>query len=104
MENQIIEAISYIKNASKKSPTAENILNHISKTSASNIDLSFVNETIKELIAEKKTNDNFEITEKPINGDLIQSTDEAQNLVNDELNETLDWSPPAPQLVHEKEL
>ena len=49
MENQILRAISYIKNVSQKSPTAENILNHISKISASNIDLSFVNETTKEL-------------------------------------------------------
>ena len=49
MENQILETISHIKNICKKSPTAENFLNHISKTSASNIDLSFVNEAIKRL-------------------------------------------------------
>ena len=104
MENQILEAISHIKNISKKSPTAEKILYHISNTSASSMDLSFVNETIKELIAENKINDNFKIIEEPKNGDLIQSTDEAQTLVNDELNETLDWSPTAPQLVDEKEL
>ena len=77
-------------------------MNHISKTSASNIDLSFVNETIKELIAENKINDNFGIFEEPKSGDLIQSTDEAQNLVNDELNEILGWSPTTPQLVDEK--
>ena len=57
---------------------AENILNHISKTSASNIDLSFVNETIKKLFAENEINGNFEIIEEPKNGDIIQSTDEAQ--------------------------
>ena len=67
MGNQILEVIPYIKNVSKKSPTAEKNLNHISKTSASNIDLSFVNETIKELIAENKINDNFEIIEEPKN-------------------------------------
>ena len=66
--------------------------------------MSFVNETIKELIAENKINDNFRIIEEPKNGDLIQSTDEAQTLVNDELNETLDWCPTSPQLVDEKEL
>ena len=55
--------------------------------------MSFVNETIKELIVESKINDNFKIIEKPRNGDLIQSTDEAQTLVNDGLNEALDWSP-----------
>ena len=53
----------------------------------------FVNETIKELIVENKINDNFEIIEKPRNEDLIQSTDEAQTLVNDGLNEALDWRP-----------
>ena len=47
MKNQILETISHIKNVSKISPTTETILNHISKTSASNIDLTFVNETIK---------------------------------------------------------
>ena len=99
MENQILKAISYTKNVSKKSPTAEIFLNHISKTSASNIDLS-----IKEFIAENKINYNFEIIEESKNGDLIQSIDEGHTLVNDELNETLDWSPTAHQLVSEKQL
>ena len=53
MENQIFE-ISHIKNVSKKSPTAEKNLNHISKTSTSSIDLTFANETIKQLIAKNK--------------------------------------------------
>ena len=44
MENQILETISPIKNLSKKSSTAEISLNRVSKTSASNIDLSFVSE------------------------------------------------------------
>ena len=65
MENQILEAISYIKNTNKKSSTAETILNHRSRTSASNIDLSFVNETIKKLMAKNKINDNFKIIEQP---------------------------------------
>ena len=61
MKNQILEAISYIKNVSKKRPTAENVLNHISNTSVSDIDLVFVTETIKELIAKNTVNGNFEI-------------------------------------------
>ena len=93
MENQILEAIFYIKNVSKMSPTAEKTLNHISKTSASNIDLSFANETIKELIVENKINDNFKVIEEPKNGDLIQSTDEAQTLVNDELKRPYTGAP-----------
>ena len=100
MENEILEAISHIKNVSKKSPTAEKILNHISKTSASNIDLTFVNETIKQLIVKNKINDNFKIVE-PENGNLNQPFDEVQA---DEFNETLDGSPTAPQFTDEKEL
>ena len=101
MENQILEAISHIKNVSKKSPTAEKFLNHISKTSASNIDLTFVNKTIKQLISKNKINDNFKIIVEPKNGILNQSIDEVQT---DEFNETLDGSPTAPQFVDEKEL
>ena len=37
------------KYVSKKSPTAEKNLTYISKTSASDIDLLFVNETIKDI-------------------------------------------------------
>ena len=44
MENQMLGAISHIKNVSKKSPTAEKFFTHVSKTSASNINLTFVNE------------------------------------------------------------
>ena len=101
MENQMLEAISHIKKVSKKSPTAEKFLNHISKTSASNIDLTFVNETIKQLISKNKINDNFKIIVEPENRNLNQSTDEVQT---DEFNETLDGSPTAPQFVDEKEL
>ena len=59
MENQILEAKSYIKNVDK----------NISKTSASNINFSSVNETMKEVTVENEINDNFKIIEKPINGD-----------------------------------
>lgn len=59
MENQILEAKSYIKNVDK----------NISKTSASNINFSSVNETMKEVTVENEINDNFKIIEKPIKGD-----------------------------------
>ena len=83
MENQILDAISHIKNINKKSSTTEKILNHISKTSASNIDLTFVDETVKQLIAKNKINDNFKIIVEPENGNPNQSTDEVQTLLND---------------------
>ena len=81
MENQISEDISHIKNVSKKSPTAEKVLNHMSKISASNIDLSLVNGPIKQLIAKNKINGHFKNVEEPKNGNLNQSNDEAQTLL-----------------------
>ena len=80
------------------------ILNHISKTLASNIDLSFVNEAIKQLITKNKINDNFKIVEETKNGNLNQSTDKVQTLLNGESNGTLDRSPTTPQVVDDKEL
>ena len=104
MENQILEAISHIKNVSKTSPTVAKFLNHLSKTSASNIDLTFVSETIKQLIGKNKINDNFKIIVETENGNINQSTDEVQTALNNKLNETLDRSITAPQFVDEKEL
>ena len=93
MENQILEAISRIKNVSKKRPTFEKLLNHISKTSASNIDSSFVYETIKQL-AKNEIDDNFKIIEKTEKGNPNDLTEkEVQILFNDESNETLDGNP-----------
>ena len=67
MENQTLDTIFHTKSVSKKSPTAEKFLNHVSKTSASNTDLSFINETIKQLIAKNKINNNFKIVEETEN-------------------------------------
>ena len=41
---------------------------------------------------------------EPNNGNLNQSTDKVQTLLNDELNETLNGNPTTPQFVDEKEL
>ena len=79
-------------------------MNYISKTSTSNIDLSFVNETITQLIAKNRITDNFKIIEEYENGNLIQSTDEVQSFINEELNQTLDGSLNTPQLVDDKQL
>ena len=70
-------------------------MNHISKTSASNIDSSFVYETIKQL-AKNEIDDNFKIIEKTEKGnpnekELLEK--EVQILFNDESNETLDGNP-----------
>ena len=93
MENQILEATSRIKNVSKKRLTFEKLLNHISKTSASNIDSSFVYKTIKQL-AKNEIDNNFKIIEKTEKGNLNELTEkEVQILFNDESNQTLDGNP-----------
>ena len=68
-------------------------MNHISKTSASNTDSSFVYETIKQL-AKNEIDDNFKIIEKTEKGNPNEITEkEVQILFNDESNETLDGNP-----------
>ena len=44
-------------------------------------------------IAKNKINDNFKIVEEPEHGNLNQSTDEAQALLDGKLNEILEGSP-----------
>ena len=50
-------------------------LNNISKTLTSKIDLTFENETFKQLIAKNKINDKFKIIVEPENENLNQPTD-----------------------------
>lgn len=50
-------------------------LNNISETLTSKIDLTFANETFKELIAKNKINDKFKIIVEPENENLNQPTD-----------------------------
>ena len=50
-------------------------MNNISKTLTSKIDLTFANETFKQLIAKNKINDKFKIIVEPENENLNQPTD-----------------------------
>ena len=94
MENQILEAISLVKNRSKKRATTEEILNHIFQTSASIIAFAFVNQTVKHRIAKNKIDDNFKITEDDQIGNLSEFTDEeVQVSCNDDWNEIQEWNP-----------
>ena len=88
MENQVLETISRIKHFSKKNPRAKNILNDMSKTSASNIDFSFIIETIKQLIAKNKIDNNFKTAEETENGNLSKSTNEVEKLRETVLEKT----------------
>ena len=47
MENQIVEAINYIKKISKKKPSIDRLLAHINNTTANNWDREFVEDTLQ---------------------------------------------------------
>ena len=60
----------------------------MSKTSASNIDFSFIIETIKQLIAKNKIDNNFKTAEETENGNLSKSTNEVEKLRETVLEKT----------------
>ena len=61
MENQIVEAINYIKNISKKKPSIYRLLAPINNTTANNWDRQFAEGTLYELRAKGITDDHFKI-------------------------------------------
>ena len=53
MEGKILEAIYHVKSISKKKPSYKNILSYIQKSTASNIDLEVIEETVSSMATEK---------------------------------------------------
>ena len=53
MEGKILEAIYHVKSISKKKPCYKNILSYIQKSTASNIDLEVIEETVSGMATEK---------------------------------------------------
>ena len=53
MEGKILEAIYHVKSISKKKPSYKNILSYIQKSTASNIDLEVIEETVSGMATEK---------------------------------------------------
>ena len=53
MEGKILEAIYHVKSISKKKPSYKNILSYIQKSTASNIDLEVIEETVSGMSTEK---------------------------------------------------
>ena len=53
MEGKILEAIYHVKSISKKNPSYKNILSYIQKSTASNIDLEVIEETVSGMATEK---------------------------------------------------
>ena len=61
MENQIVEAINYIKKISKKKPSIDRLLAHINNTTANNWDREFVEDTLYELRVKGVIDEHFKI-------------------------------------------
>ena len=62
MENQIVEAINYIKKISKKKPSVDRLLlAHINNTTANNCDRKYVEDTLCVLRAKGVMDENFKI-------------------------------------------
>ena len=61
MENQIVEATSYIKKISKKKPSVHRLLAYINNTTANNCDREYVGDTFCMLRAKGVIDENFKI-------------------------------------------
>ena len=61
MENQMVEAINYIKKISKKKPSIDRLLGHINNTTANNCDREYVEDTLRVLRAKDVIDENFKI-------------------------------------------
>ena len=53
MEGKILEAIYHVKSISKKKPSYKNILSYIQKSTASNIELEIIEETVSDIDTKK---------------------------------------------------
>ena len=53
MERKILEAIYHVKSISKKEPSNKKILSYIQKSTASNIDLEEIEETVSDMVTKK---------------------------------------------------
>ena len=61
MEGKILEAIYHVKSISKKKTSYKNILSHIQKSTASNIDLEVIEETVSDMVTKKIIDKDFRI-------------------------------------------
>ena len=81
MKGKISEVIYQIKAISKKKPSYKNILLHIQKSTASNIDLEVIEETVTDMVAKKIIDKYFKILSESCNSfTLPQISDEVETL------------------------
>ena len=67
MEGNILEAIYHVKSISKKKPSYKNILSYIQKSTASNIELEVIEETVSDMDTKKIVDKDFRILNESCN-------------------------------------
>ena len=67
MEGKILEAIYHVKSISKKKPSYKNVLSYIQKSTASNIDLEVIEETVLDMVTKNIIDKDFRILNESCN-------------------------------------
>ena len=67
MEGKILEAINHVKSISKKKPSYKNILSYVKKSTASNIELEVIEETVSDMVTKNIIDKDFRILNESCN-------------------------------------
>ena len=94
MEGKILEAIYHVKSISKKKPSYKNILPYIQKSTASNIDLEVIEETVSDMVTKNIIDKDFRILNESCNSYTLPqiSDDVIETLYLEKGSKTLDKS------------
>ena len=87
MEQSILEAINYVRNVSKKRLSIANILQRISKTSASNLDTRSLEKDLHQMIGKELIGGSYKLVNK-INLKLnnVETTSEDTHVLNNDVD------------------
>ena len=91
MEGKISETIYYVKSISKKKSSYKNILPYIPKSTASNIDLEVIVETVSDMVTKKIIDEDFRALNESCNSFTLPqiSDDDIETLYLEKGSETL---------------
>ena len=94
MEGKILEAIYHVKSISKKKPSYKNTLPYIQKSTASNIDLEVIEETVSDMVTKNIIDKDFRILNESCNSYTLPqiSDDVIETLYLEKGSKTLDKS------------
>ena len=82
MEGKILEAIYHVKSISKQKPSYKNFLSYIQKSTASNIDLEVIEETVSDMVTKNITDKDLTILNESCNSFTLPQ-------ISDDVIETL---------------